>query len=111
MRRLIWIGLGFCCALVVANVIEAVAVHGAWWLLIPATGLIAPFTVVGFVFGRWLLWKDLERAYATVTCIGGPMDGTKLPAPPPSDALVMHVEEHPEGSYRLDGDRLIWEEE
>jgi uncharacterized membrane protein YeaQ/YmgE (transglycosylase-associated protein family) len=112
VKRWWWIVLGATCGVSIANVVSAVAFHRAWWLITPALGLVVPFAVAGFIFGRWLFQRELASAFELVSCVGGPMDGMRLPPPPKNVAdSFVRVEEFPEGAYRYDGETFVWEED
>jgi len=110
-----WLGgLGVTVVVTFLNLIVILEVEGAWAALVPAIGFGCTMLFFGFTAGRQLLLKQMSREMeaSTVTCVGGPMDGTVLPRPPiQADAVILQVAEHPEGTYRLDEDRLIWEED
>lgn len=108
--------LGIVLALIgsVATVAITLIEHGLVVQLVWLAAAVVLAGGVGFMQGAGHVMQsmrdDLDDMMAT--CVGGPMDGARLPAPPGNDVdFVVVSPEHPEGAYRLDGDRLIWEEE
>ena len=96
----------------IANLVQTVALQGAWWVLAPGLGAAFASFIFGWILGSDHVWRLVTpKKGDMVTCIGGPLDGTSVPRPPgPIDALVVHVGGH-EGHYRFDEDSFYWEED
>jgi hypothetical protein len=83
----------------------------SWLLLLQGFVLAFVAALGGYTAGMSAANTAYRRAFdeAFVACVGGPMDGVRLPSPP-GVHLTVAVSDHPEGEYMLDGDLLFWTE-
>jgi hypothetical protein len=92
-----------------ATIFDIVERKGLWTLW--TVGCLALVCLsAGWTWGRQLLWDSLTKPQ-TVSFVGGPLDGIVNPLPPfVGEGSMVTVDDHPEGRYALDGDRLLWQE-
>lgn len=77
---------------------------GAWTIFVA----FVAFREGGHSAIRRLL-KDADESL--LSCVGGPLDGMKIPPPPGPGQAEVRIIEHPEGHYSLIEDQLLWVED
>jgi hypothetical protein len=115
-------------ALVVGTLATVLVAAGRYFALSSLFATVAIALCLGYQGGTWAViraYRKVDRelkeemeaameAMGVVACVGGPLDGSKLPRPPldPDENTDVFIATagHPEGRYRFDGELLEWEE-
>src|SRR5215471_20127660 len=78
--------------------------HNGAWVVAPLVSMILLCISMGYFWGRELYRYQLMQPMPTTVCVGGPMDGSQVPAPPRDiGGATVRVEDHEEGFYAYDG--------